>query len=268
MRRFLLATIPTAIVLATAAGCERRPTISPETATTQAIAPATSLTGIQAATIATGRVVETMDAGGYTYVRLQTTGVDIWIAATEFPVKVGERLTAQLEMPMSNYHSKTLNRDFALIYFVPQVAREGQALLPVAEPVGHDVGSTPALLGSHFPAAASATAAVGPIVPVAGALSIEAVFGRRASLAGQSVVVRGKVVKVNNQIMDRNWIHLQDGSGSADKGTNDLTVTTAATAAAVALGDIVTASGVLATAKDFGAGYVYDVILEQAFIRR
>src|SRR6187397_1923416 len=107
MRRFLLATIPTAIVLAAAAGCDRRPTISPETATSQAVAPAgtpESPTGMQAATIATGRVVETMDAGGYTYVRLQTTGVDIWIAATEFPVKVGERLTAQLETPMSNYH--------------------------------------------------------------------------------------------------------------------------------------------------------------------
>ena len=80
-------------------------------------------------------------------------------------------------------------------------------------------------------------------------------------------MVRGKVVKVNNQIMDRNWIHLQDGSGSADKGTNDLTVTTAGTAAPVAVGDIVTASGVVATAKDFGAGYVYDVILEQSSIR-
>jgi hypothetical protein len=68
-------------------------------------------------------------------------------------------------------------------------------------------------------------------------------------------------VKVNNGIMDRNWLHVQDGSGTAADRTNDLTITTAAE---VKLGDIVTLSGVLAIGKDFGAGYAYDAILEGA----
>ena len=209
-----------------------------------------------AATV-TGSVAETMNSGGYTYARLRTGKDDVWIAASEFVVQAGERLTVPLEMPIQNFHSKTLNRDFAMIYFVSQVAREGQTL---SSPRGQP--AAPALTGSHQ----SATGAVRiePIPAAPGGMSIADVWAKRASLAGKQVVVRGKVVKVNDGIMDRNWLHLQDGSGSAADRTNDLTVTTAA---AVKVGDIVTVSGVLAIGKDFGAGYVYDAILEKAIVK-
>jgi len=58
----------------------------------------------------------------------------------------------------------------------------------------------------------------------------------------------GTVVKFNGGILDRNWVHLQDGSGSADGHDNDLMVTTDAT---VQVGDVVTASGVLADRSGF-----------------
>jgi hypothetical protein len=90
-------------------------------------------------------------------------------------------------------------------------------------------------------------------------LAIADVWARRAALHGQEVTVRGRVVKVNNQIMGRNWVHLQDGSGSESDSTHDLTITTDAL---VATGDIITVAGVLAADKDFGSGYMYDVILE------
>jgi hypothetical protein len=69
------------------------------------------------------------------------------------------------------------------------------------------------------------------------------------------------VVKFNGGILGTNWIHLQDGTGSAENGTNDLTVTTSGTAS---VGDVVTATGTLVTDKDFGAGYTYAVMLENA----
>lgn len=207
----------------------------------------------------TGQVAESMNSGGYTYVRLQSAGKsDTWIAAPEIAVKVGDRLTAPIEMPMENFHSKTLNRDFPVIYFVSQVAREGETLSPAPAQSG-----APAPMGSHQ-ASSSAPVPVEPVAPAPGGLSIADVWAKRTSLAGKPVVVRGKVVKANNGIMDRNWLHLQDGSGSAADRTNDLTVTTAATAAEVKVGDIVTVSGVLAAGKDFGAGYAYDAILETA----
>ena len=76
---------------------------------------------------------------------------------------------------------------------------------------------------------------------------------------GKKVRIRGQVVKFNANIMGRNWLHLQDGTGAA--GTNDLTITSAAT---VNVGDTILAKGVVTTNKDFGFGYKYDVIIEKA----
>ena len=90
------------------------------------------------------------------------------------------------------------------------------------------------------------------------------VFTAQASLAGKTVTVRGKVVKFNGGILDRNWVHLQDGSGQAADGTNDLLVTSDA---AAKVGDIVTVTGTVAVDKDFTAGYAYKVMLEKATIK-
>jgi len=122
--------------------------------------------------------------------------------------------------------------------------------------------------GAAAPALTGAAPQATPVQPTAappGGLSIAETWAKRASLSGQSVTVRGTVVKVNNGIMGSNWFHLQDGSGKASDGTNDLTVTTDAV---VKIGDVITASGTLATKKDFGAGYVYEAILEKASISR
>jgi hypothetical protein len=82
-------------------------------------------------------------------------------------------------------------------------------------------------------------------------------------LSGTTVLLRGRVTKANSGILGRNWFHLQDGSGASADGTHDLTVTTDA---AVQVGDVVTVSGMLATARDFGAGYVYEAIVENATV--
>ena len=99
------------------------------------------------------------------------------------------------------------------------------------------------------------------IAPPAGGRTVASVWADRASLAGKDVVVRGKVVKFNGGIIDRNWIHIQDGSGDAADKTNDLTITTADT---VKVGDTVTVTGTVVVNKDFGAGYSYAVIVENA----
>jgi len=95
-----------------------------------------------------------------------------------------------------------------------------------------------------------------------GGKTVAEVYGEKDALAGQKVSVRGKVVKVNSGIMGKNWLHVRDGSGS--DGTNDLTVTT--TGALPTVGDTVVVSGTVATDRDFGAGYSYDVIVEEAAV--
>jgi hypothetical protein len=72
------------------------------------------------------------------------------------------------------------------------------------------------------------------------------------------------VVKYNPEIMGKNWIHLRDGSGSAADNTNDILVTSGVQ---VKVGDVVTVKGTVRTDKDFGAGYAYKVIIEDAVLQ-
>lgn len=93
--------------------------------------------------------------------------------------------------------------------------------------------------------------------------TVAALNQNKASLAGQTVTAQGNVVKVNNNIMGRNFVHVQDGSGKADAGTNNLVVTSKQTAA---VGDKVAISGVLVVNRDFGSGYSYPLLIEEASI--
>lgn len=90
-------------------------------------------------------------------------------------------------------------------------------------------------------------------------------YKEKAELNGKQVTVHGKVVKVNNQIMDRNWVHVRDGSGNAADASNDLTVTSTDTAE---LADEVTVVGTLVVDQDFGSGYKYPLVVEKATITK
>jgi len=203
-----------------------------------------------------GAIAETMDSGGYTYLRLRGGGKDdVWVAAPEFEAKVGDTITVSLDMAMENFQSKTLNRTFPLIYFVQEVGRNGKP------PVGGQA-SAPEMMSSHGPSAAAPT--VEKMAPPAGGVSVADVFARKAALSGKPVTVRGTVVKFNGGILDRNWLHIQDGSGTAAGHDNDLTITTDDV---VQVGDVVTATGIVGINKDFGAGYTYDAIVEKASLK-
>ena len=91
---------------------------------------------------------------------------------------------------------------------------------------------------------------------------VEELFAKKEKLNGKKVIVKGKVVKFSPGIMGKNWIHLQDGSGK--QGTNDITVTTDQNAA---IGDKIVVTGNLVTNKDFGGGYKYEVIIEEAAVK-
>jgi hypothetical protein len=200
-----------------------------------------------------GPVLETMDAATYTYVKVKGEAGDVWAATNKFEVQVGDRVTVPLESPMENFRSESLKRDFPLIYFASTITREGDASPSAATQ----------LPPGHPPMSGAAPTVTEKIPPPAGGRSIASVWADRASLGGQRVTVRGKVVKFNGGIMGRNWIHIQDGSGAAADKTNDLTITTADSAK---VGDTITVTGTVAVDKDFGAGYSYAVIVEDAKI--
>jgi hypothetical protein len=123
--------------------------------------------------------------------------------------------------------------------------------------------AAPQMPAGHPPAEPGAEVDLSGIAKAEGGKTVAEVFAEKDALAGQPVTVRGKVVKVNAGIMGKNWLHVRDGSGA--EGTNDLTVTTAGTLPAV--GDTVVVTGPVTLNKDFGMGYTYDVIVEDAAVQ-
>lgn len=198
----------------------------------------------------TGTIAETMDAGGYTYLRLKTASGEVWAAVNQAKLAPGSEVTIGNANWMEGFESKTLNRRFDRILFGSLVTPGGGGALPPGHP---DPASGGADLGDVKVDKA----------PGQDGRTVAEIHSSKASLKGAEVVVRGKVVKWNPGIMGRNWVHLRDGSGSAETQDHDLAVTTSET---VAKGDVVVVRGTLALDRDFGAGYVYPVILENARI--
>jgi hypothetical protein len=97
------------------------------------------------------------------------------------------------------------------------------------------------------------------------AKTVEEVIAGRTALKGKSVTIRGTVVKVTSGVLNKNWIHLQDGSGSSAKGTHDILVTSTDE---IAVGDIVVAKGVVRTDVTVGPGYAYEVLVEEAKLKK
>lgn len=200
-----------------------------------------------------GKVVESMDSGGYTYVNVENAGKKTWVAVSQTKVKVGQTISFQPGAVMNNFQSKTLNRTFETIVFSGGVI-EQKGTGSVSEAAEH---TPPKIVADKT---IKVTKASGP-----DAYTVAELYKKSSSLNKKIVVVRGEVVKFSANIMGKNWIHIQDGSGDPSKGTNDILVTTSSSAKA---GDIVTAKGTLYKDKDFGSGYKYSVIVEEASIKK
>ncbi|HIJ90978.1 MAG: DNA-binding protein [Desulfobulbaceae bacterium] len=196
-----------------------------------------------------GKVAETMNSGGYTYVLLDKGGVTTWVALPQTQVVVGNEIACQPGMVMNNFTSTSLNRTFDSIVFSQGLASPGSAVAPAPTPAVGLIPGEPVRVIKVSKAAGPDGRTIGEI------------YEKRDALANKPVVVQGKVVKVSRGIMGKNWLHLQDGTGSQAVGTNDLVVTTDSLSE---VGEVVTIKGNLSLDRDFGAGYRYDVIVEGA----
>lgn len=212
-----------------------------------------------AAETISGTIVETMDAAGYTYVLVDTGTRKVWAAGPRTAVAVGEKVELPSGMAMRDFHSKTLDRKFDLIYFVSSLGGAGRA---DAAGAGSSASSAAAAHGSpHREAAPAPSLDLSNIEKASGGHTVAELFASKEKLDGVETSVRGRVVKFNSGIMGRNWIHIRDGSGS--EGNDDLTVTTGDSAR---VGDLVVVRGTLRTNQDFGHGYSYDVLIEKASV--
>jgi hypothetical protein len=242
-------------------------------ASAQAEAPAAP--AAQAGGALKGKVLERQDAPPYSYLRLATASGEVWAAVPQTDTAVGVEAAIASPFPMKDFESKTLNRKFDVVYFGTLAGAPGQAAAPApapgpAAPGGGAMGGptppeSPAQMAAQHRAAAEGPEDV-KVAKIARApgpdgKTVEELFGQRTALREKKVTVKGQVVKFSPGIMGRNWIHLRDGTGSKEKKNDDVTVTTQDD---VKVGDVVTVKGTVRLDKDFGAGYAYPVILEDA----
>ncbi len=201
-----------------------------------------------------GKIVETMTSGDYTYVNLEKDGKNGWAAFPAMPLAVGQEISAVNCTPMMNFQSKALNRTFDKIMFCNRILTPAEAELLNKKSMGSNVAvpiSTEKIVIDQSKGENMYTVAQ--------------CYEQSVDLDKKLVTVKAKVMKVSSGIMGKNWIHLQDGTGEAFSKTNDLVVTSKELPKA---GDVIIISGTLFRNKDFGSGYKYKVILEEATIKK
>jgi len=194
-------------------------------------------------------VEEVLQTSKYTYLHVTEDGAKIWIAVPKREVKIGGTYYYRGGLKKNNFKSVEFDRVFETLYLVSGVS----------EDPGMDgmTGSNPHT-GSHSGEQPDQST---KIDPPAGGVTIAELFKNRQKYEGQTIKVKGRCVKLNTNIMNRNWIHIQDGSNNEEQ--LDLTVTTSDK---VALGDVVAFEGKITLNKDFGAGYKYEIIMEDAHL--
>jgi hypothetical protein len=192
-------------------------------------------------------VKEVLNANAYNYLLVTEGDKEFWIAVPKSDVKVGKTYTYEGGMEMKKFESKDLKRTFDSVFFV-------EGLTDPNPPAATETAIDPKKLTSSTQLSKGITLAKGGI-------SIFDLFSTKDKLAGKTVILTGKVVKFMPEIMNKNWIHLQDGTSL--NGFNDITITSLEK---VKVDEIVTLKGKVVLNKDLGSGYKYDILIEDAVL--
>jgi len=207
-------------------------------------------------------ITEFKDVTNYTYLNLKDSTGRIWAAIPKTSVKTGDEIELANIIVMKDFHSKSLDKTFATILFAVS-SKESST----HDPLSHVEMTAKTMTGMPSGMMSGAMPQNIRVIKATGdhAYTIEEIYAGKKALAKSPVKVRAKVVKFLPDIMGKNWIHIQDGTGSAEEMNNDLTVTTTETAD---VGDEIIVQGVLSIDKDLGAGRVFAALIEDVSVKK
>jgi hypothetical protein len=230
-------------------------------------------------------IIESKDVTNYTYLLLEDKTGEVWAAIPKTPVKTGDEITISNIAVMKDFHSKTLEKTFDLILFAvlsegcPFKESEGKIVsempssmmpgkMPPAtmSPASMPHGALPAAMGGSTKGSKAAPQDIKVSKAVGeDAYTIEEIYSKKEELSQKTITVRAIVVKFMPQVMGKNWIHIQDGTGSVEKGNNDIAVSTLETAE---IGEEIIVKGTLGIDKDFGMSCAFGVLIEEASVNK
>lgn len=189
---------------------------------------------------------EFMNGGGYTYINVNEEGKDYWMAIPNTEVEKGMTFYYTGGLVMKEFNSEELDRTFDEIIFADKISTTKEMVSqPKANPHEPSSKNVPSKSYELIEQPSNGT-------------DLVTILTNRNDLNNKSVVIKGKVIKVNNGILDKNWVHIVDGTGFENKKA--ITITTQEK---VKVDDIVTFKGIVTLNKDFGYGYVYDILIEE-----
>lgn len=198
-------------------------------------------------------VQEVLHVKEYSYIRVLEEGVEKWIAAPTTAVEINGIYYFGKTMEMKNFESKELNKSFETIYFVEKISSSmEETTVPLT--------TNPHAVSNESPKPIIEKIDVN-VETSGNIIGIADLFKNKEKYNNSIVRIKGEVTKFNPAIMNTNWIHIQDGTEF--NGLYDLTVTTPEN---VQVGDVVTLEGKVTLNKDFGAGYFYEIIIENAIV--
>lgn len=198
------------------------------------------------------KVVEVEQVGIYTYLLVKEKGPEYWVAVPTMDANPGETYQYQGGLVMEKFHSEELDRTFDKVIFL-------EGLYPAISSANRASGVREGTEQFSHEGMVKIEKSDVKIESGEGAITISELFSDPKAYEGKTIRVTGEVTKFNSAIMDRNWVHIQDGT-EAD-GKFDLTATSSET---FVVGSKVTLEGILTLDHDFGYGYTYDVLLEKA----
>jgi hypothetical protein len=213
-----------------------------------------------------GEVLEVLDGGAFTYLRLQTANGEAWAVVRSASVVKGTQVTIEDPELLQNFESKSLQRRFDAVVFGTLKGPTGVIAAAGHSPHGAPPGAVDLARPHGSPVQPrDAAAAIVAKAEGADARTVAEVYAQRLALQDRPVRIRASVTKVTPGVMGRNWIHLRDGSGSMADGSNDIVVTSKEEPT---VGDIVIATGVVKTNVNLGSGYAYKVLVEDGSFRK
>ncbi|MBE0514624.1 hypothetical protein [Sulfurimonas sp.] len=229
---------------------------------TEAAAPSEG--DVQLNTKHVANVLETINGGGYTYAKVNEDGNVYWIAGPQTNIAAGTKISFLEQMVMSDFTSKSLNKHFEQLVFVSAIVpADGSASTAHEQTLTLDDAHANCDHSKEEAASMQMQQDAPAVVPVAknaDGYTIEELYAKKDTLKDKNIKLNAKVVKVSKNIMGKDWIHLQDGSGAS--GMDDIIATAANST--VQVGDTVTATGTIKTDVDLGYGYNFPVLIEEA----
>lgn len=201
------------------------------------------------------QVKEILQTSSYTYLRVKEGEKDEWVAITKLNATVGEYYHYDDAAPMSNFTSKELKRTFPEILFVANL-KPGKGPEPVKANPTHGLISPDITEKQPIPP-------VKNVEVVPGVLTVAKIWEDPKAFEGKKVTVKGQVTRFSKDILNANWIHLEDGSAFGNH--KDITITTTQI---TKVGDTITAEGVIVLNKDFGSGYLFEMMMETAVVSK